>query len=111
MNEVVINELEHFYKESDELTVPPTGLTAYNKFRDVFVAIDYVQIAIFRDGSWAQGSEVNQKIEELGRPILVIRPELFRNVPPERLASIADDINEDVLWIQRAVLHEPEPTS
>ena len=81
-----------------------SGIQKLHYFKKNIVTGDFSKIYIFVDGSYlkSKGKLYYRKVKKLGQPVVVITSHILDNIPEiDRRISIADDINQDLVWIQR----------
>lgn len=70
---------------------------------------DFKFIYIFSDGSYMKkknGKLYYRRLKKFGPPILVFESSIISHMDTNRRMSIADDINQDIIWIQRTNPHK-----
>ena len=86
-------------------TTEYTGIQKLLYFKKNIVTGDFSKIYIFVDGSYlkTKGKLYYKKVKKFGQPVVVITSHFLDNIPEiDRRLSIADDINQDLIWIQRS---------
>ena len=104
-------------RNSDPLTINQEdliiqGISNYPRFARNLEKLNFKRIYIFSDGSWlkSRGKMFTRKVKKLGKPILVVNVDMFDYLTESetksraeisRRASLAQDMNEDVVWLQK----------
>ena len=81
------------------------GIRKLDNFKANLVKGNFKFIYIFSDGTFVKrkGKLFYRKNKKLGPPSIVIPISNFKNIPEsERRSSIGDDINQDLIWIQKS---------
>jgi hypothetical protein len=88
------------------------GIKDHNRFTKNLVKLNFKTIYIFSDGSWfkSRGKMFRNKVKKYGQPILTVNVDLFDYLNESekyskeeisRRESMAQDMHEDVIWIQK----------
>ena len=84
-----------------------TGILNYAPFKKNLLNGNFTKMYIFIDGSYLKskkGKLFYRKVKKYGQPVVVISVNMLKNIPDlDRRASIADDINQDLIWIQKTI--------
>lgn len=81
------------------------GLHKLENFRSMLKKGNFKKIYIFIDGSYLKsktGKLFYRKTKKFGKPVIMLDNSMIKYIPePERRSSIADDINQDLIWMQK----------
>lgn len=81
------------------------GLQKLENFRTMLKKGNFKKIYIFVDGSYLKsktGKLFYRKTKKFGKPVIMLDNSMIEYIPElDRRSSIADDINQDLIWIQK----------
>jgi len=80
------------------------GIQKLENFRSILAKGNFKFIYVFSDGTYLKkkGKYFYRKSKKIGPPSIIISSSNFEYIPEiERRLSIADDINQDLIWIQK----------
>ena len=90
--------------ETSSKATAELGIKNLMRFKNTIAKGSFKNLYIFKDGSFLKkkGKVFYRKVKSLGKPIIIISSSNFNNIPEEeRRNSIAEDINNDLIWIRK----------
>ena len=82
------------------------GIHNFKQFKNTLAKGNFSIMYIFIDGSYLKSRKIKlfyKKTKEFGNPAIVIRSVFLKNISDiNRRLSIADDINQDLIWMQKS---------
>jgi hypothetical protein len=80
------------------------GIRKLDNFTSNLVLGNFRFLYVFRDGSFLKkkGKIYYRKTKRFGPPILIFPVSNLDGLTDERRTSMAEDINKDVIWIQKS---------
>ena len=82
------------------------GIQKFTQFKNNLIHGNFSTIYIFLDGSYLKKRTSKlfyKKSKKFGSPAIIIKSLFLKNIPDtERRLSIAEDINQDLIWMQKS---------